>query len=69
VFFHTKLKSCSLLESKVQEKYVWLTLEGEIDSRKFLYSKEEENVFAVAAFSISLLIVLLKKCVPVNVLL
>jgi hypothetical protein len=64
VFFSTKLKSCSSLESKVQKD-----LEREIDSRKFLYSKDEESLFAATTFVIYLLIVLLKKSVSVNVLL
>lgn len=67
VFFITKLKNCSLLESKVQKEIVWLVLEGEIDSRKFLNMRGEGSSFTIATFSIYL--VLLQKNVSVNVLL
>lgn len=52
VFFSTKLKNCSLLESKVQKDNVWLVLEGEIHSRKFLSSNGEESSFTIATFAI-----------------
>lgn len=67
VFFSTKLKNCSLLESKVQKENVCLVLEGEIDSRKFLNRKGEGSSFTIAAFAIYL--VLLQKSVSVSVLL
>jgi hypothetical protein len=42
-------------------------LEGEIDSRKFLYRKGEESSFTMAPFAVYL--DLLKKTVSINVLL